>query len=185
MFDPIVMRFKTAYMQAISSLAGVGYTSYISGEVPIERCARMVRKFRDLYLSGQLTKDSRYRRKKAGLGNAQLLMWEPRVGASWIRFVLLVSPGGDHPAHQLENLKDARDRRKRIFLQASVDDSIDYEMVQHSRAGSPRPSWSWKITEQRFDAYRHALSQAVLRNRPHELAGLLASLSRAPGFALI
>lgn len=185
MFDPIVLRSKTAYMQAVSSLVGLGYSSFVAGEVPVERCARMVRKFNDLYLGGQLTKDSRYRRKKAALGNAQLLMWAPSIGASWIRFVLLVSAVGDHPANQLENLKDARDRRSRIFLQATFDDSIDYELVQHSRAGNPRASWSWKITEHRLTAYRHALIAAVHRHEPDELRRLLVSLSRAPGFALI
>jgi hypothetical protein len=185
MFDPIVLRSKTAYMQAVSTLVGLGYCSFVAGEVPIERCARMVRKFHDLYLGGQLTKDSRYRRKKAALGNAQLLMWVPSIGTSWIRFVLLVSAVGDHPAHQLENLKDARDRHTRIFLQATFDDTIDYELVQHSRPGNARSSWSWKITEHRLAAYRHALLKAVHRHEPDELRRLLISLSHAPGFALI
>jgi hypothetical protein len=184
MFDPIVLRSKTAYMQAVSSLVGLGFSSFTAGEVPIERCARMVRKFHDLYLGGQLTKDSRYRRKKAALGNARLLMWAPSAG-SWIRFILLVSSVGDHPAHQLENLKDVRDRRTRILLQATFDDTIDYELVQHSRPGNPRPSWSWKITEHRLDAYRHALLKAIHRHEPDELKQLLVSLSHAPGFALI
>jgi hypothetical protein len=184
MFDPLVLQSKTAYMQAISSLVGVGYSAYAEGEVPLDRCLRMVKKFSDLYFVG-VDKDSRYRRKRSGLGNAHMLLWEPFPQAYRLRFVLLISSGGSHPAKEFERLRDATDRKTRMDLRATLDDSTDYELVQHSRPGQLRPSWSWRINSRRFDAYRHALLRAVHQHRIDELAALLVSLSRTPGFALI
>jgi hypothetical protein len=129
MFDPPVLRTKTAYMQRLADLTRLGNRYHVTGEVSLDRACALVRKFRDLYLV-HLPKDQRYRRKRAGLGNAHLVLWQPNIEAPILTFALLVTPG-DHPAHRLEQLRDAYDRRQRLQVGA------DYELVQHTRAAPP------------------------------------------------
>ena len=187
MFDPPVLRTKTAYMQRLADLVRLGHRHHVTGEVTLDRACALVRKFRDLYLV-HLPKDQRYRRKRAGLGNAHLVLWQPNVEAPMLIFALLVTPG-DHPAHRLEQLRDAYDRRERLQVGA------DYELVQHTRAGppavagappgkSPKASLSWRLTADREQAYRDEFRDLIRRNAVRDLVLLWHSIHRIVGFAL-
>jgi hypothetical protein len=146
-----------------------------------------VRKFRDLYLV-HLPKDQRYRRKRAGLGNAHLVLWQPNIEAPMLTFTLLVTPG-DHPAHRLEQLRDAYDRRQRLQVGA------DYELVQHTRTAAPptagaapgkapKASLSWRLTAEREQAYRDEFRDLIRRNAIRDLVVRWHSIHRIVGFAL-
>jgi hypothetical protein len=187
MFDPPVLRTKTAYMQRLADLVRLGNRHHVSGEVALDRACALVRKFRDLYLV-HLPKDRRYRRKRAGLGNAHLVLWQPDIEAPTLTFTLLVT-SGDHPAHRLEQLRDAYDRRHRLRVGA------DYELVQHTRAAAPaaagsapgkapRPSLSWRLTAEREQAYRDEFRDLIRRNAVRDLVLRWNSIHRIVGFAL-
>jgi hypothetical protein len=187
MFDPPVLRTKTAYMQRLADLTRLGNRYHVTGEVSIDRACALVRKFRDLYLV-HLPKDQRYRRKRAGLGNAHLVLWQPNIEAPILTFALLVTPG-DHPAHRLEKLRDAYDRRQRLQVGA------DYELVQHTRAAPPavagatpgtppKASLSWRLTAKREQAYRDEFRDLIRRNAIRDLVLRWHSIHRIVGFAL-
>jgi hypothetical protein len=187
MFDPPVLRTKTAYMQRLADLTRLGNRYHVTGEVSLDRACALVRKFRDLYLV-YLPKDQRYRRKRAGLGNAHLVLWQPNIEAPILTFTLLVTPG-DHPAHRLEQLRDAYDRRQRLQV------GVDYELVQHTRAaapavagatpgGPPKASLSWRLTAEREQAYRDEFRDLIRRNAIRDLVLRWHSIHRIVGFAL-
>jgi hypothetical protein len=185
MFDPPVLRTKTAYMQRLADLTRLGSRYHVTGEVSLDRACALVRKFRDLYLV-HLHKDQRYRRKRAGLGNAHLVLWQPNIEAPILNFALLVTPG-DHPAHRLEQLRDAYDRRERLRVGA------DYELVQHTRAAAtvgaapgkgPKVSLSWRLLAEREQAYRDEFRDLIRRNAIRDLVLRWHSIHRIVGFAL-
>ena len=130
MFDPIVLRTKTVYMQRINDFIRVQHRCHASGEVSLDHCTALARKFRGLY-PVHLGKDARYRRKKAELGNAHLLPWQqPNVEALLLCLTLLLVTGGDHhPGHRLEpNLRNVCDRHGLVLL-------TDCEFMLHYRPG--------------------------------------------------
>ena len=175
MLDPIVMNTKSAVMQHIIDLARL-YKFHVSGSVPIDRAGSLALKFRDLYLTN-LSPDQRYRRKKRGLGNAHLILWQPDDSAPVLVWILMVSPG-DHSAHKLEPLlRDLNDRRSRLRI------GLDYELVRHNRPGTARPSYSWQICDERLDRWRSEFRDAIRRAAFREIAQLWHSLHRIPGFA--
>jgi hypothetical protein len=189
MFDPVVLRTKTSYLQRAADLVRLGYRWHVSGVVPLERCAVMVRKFRDVYLT-HLGKDARYRRKRVGLGNAHLLLWRSDSHQYQICWTLLCTEG-DHAAHRLEpNLRNAYDRKCRLVI-------TDYELVLHDRAApraggghmvpakTARLALSWRMTKEREIAYRNEFRDLIRGGRVCDLARHWSSLHRVPGFALL
>ena len=50
MYDPIVLRTKSSFLQAAADAVRQGYHWHVSGIVPIERAAALAMKFAHLYL---------------------------------------------------------------------------------------------------------------------------------------
>lgn len=170
-----VLCTKTALMQALQRLAGDGYLFHTSGTVPIAKARTLARKFRDLYLT-HLGYSARWRRKKLGLGNARLLLWQELVGGP-LTFMLLVSPG-DHPALHLERLRDARVGGQRIGL-------TGYELVQYTRRGQDHPSWTWRMTQATYQDWRARIIRCVRNANRLDMEQAWESLHRAPGFGAV
>lgn len=175
-YNPPVLLTKSVLLQRCADLVRLGHFWHISGVVPYARAAALARKFRDTYLV-HLSKDSRYRRKKnAGLGNAHLLLWQHHETALELTFVLLVTDG-DHPAHILERLSDARVQRLTI---------TGYELVRQTRAGATSKfSWTWRMTETTYQGWRDRVRMATRSREDLLMRQSWYSLHRVPGFAPI
>jgi len=172
-YNPLVFDRKSVFMQRIADHARAGYLNWTSGEVPVQKAALLARKFADLYLVG-LTKDTRFKRKKLGLGNAVLLLWEGQAEAkSHVHFVLMVSTG-DHPAHQLERLQDAKSSRIQV---------TGYELLELPRAGQDHPAWTWRMTAEAYKHWEYRIEQVTKSKNPRLAAAAFYSLYQSPGFA--
>jgi hypothetical protein len=175
-YNPPVLLTKSVLMQRCADLVRLGYHNYVVGTVAYDRSPHLARKFRDTYLV-HLSKDARYRRKRAGLGNAHLLLWMHDEATRQLTFLLLVTDG-EHPAHSLERLRDSRNARARIEV-------TGYELVRHTRVGSAKPAWTWQMTA---DCYQQWRSRVLRVIRTRDVLGLRQawhSLHRLPGFARI
>ena len=173
--EPIVLTTKSVLMQRCADLARSGYVMHTRGVVSLDRAAALVRKFRDHYLV-HANKDARYRRKRSGIGNAHLLLWQQDVASTDLTFVLLVTAAGDHPAKHLEKLQDTRERVERLEING-------YELLQMTRAGARNPSWTWRMTEGTYQGWRDRVLDAVRHRDDVKLRQAWYSIHRVPGFA--
>ena len=174
-YDPRIITGKSVLMQQVAAYARAGYFYALRGTVPLSRAALFVRKFRDIYVV-HLNKDQRYRRKRAGLGNAVLMLWRHDRDVPELTWVLMVTDG-DHPAHTLEpRLRDLRKHDERFEL-------TGYELVQITRSGARAPSWTWRLTEEGYGAWRTRIVRAVRQNNDMEARQAWYSMHQAPGFA--
>ncbi len=175
-YNPKVLLTKTVFMQRCADHIRAGYYLQTTGVVPLARATALVRKFRDLYLV-HLGKDARYRRKRAGLGNAHLLLWKHAEEMPELTFALLVTPV-DHPAHQLEKLADSREPAGRLEL-------TGYELIRQTRPGSTAPAWTWRMTDDTYQRWRERVLGVIRTRDDVGLRQAWYSLHLAPGFAPI
>lgn len=179
--DALVLDTKTQAMQCISRLVGDGYVYWTTGLVPWVRARRLVRHFRDTYLV-HIDHNARYRRQREGLGNARLVMYAPTPRSmlpeapvpDGVFFALLVTTG-DHPAHKLEHLRHAIEGDIRLVVDA-------YELVRHTRRGRDRPSWTWRLTDQDFKAWRDRIIITIRHKAELKVLQAWESLHRIPGY---
>lgn len=159
-------------MQRCSEFARKGYHYYVTGEIPLSKATTFVRKVSDLYRT-DLDKFSRYRRKKAGLGNAELMFYQ--LNAITLLFVIMVTDG-EHPAHVVEKLKDARDPFTALRL-------TGFEMVRVTREGFPDPAWTWRMTDETYSGWRDRFVGQIRSHADEEIKKSWFSLHKSPGFA--
>lgn len=173
-YDPPVIVHKTTLLQRLADHVRLGYTSWTTGAVPLHRAYRLTTKFADFYATN-LSADQRYRRKRDGRGNAQLLLWREHEDSPDIYWFLLVT-AGDHPAHVQERLRNA------CFDRITV---TGYELVQQTRAGQEKPAWTWRMSASHYEAWRGSVVEVVRRHADMALGQAWQSLHRSPGFAPI
>ncbi|MDE2071754.1 MAG: hypothetical protein KGI70_03445, partial [Patescibacteria group bacterium] len=157
-----------------------GHARWTSGECPLEgaRAHALVQKFSALYRI-DATRGQRLRMKRSGVGSAHLLLYarRPEAGAKprTILWFLLVSDG-EHPAAALETLRDAHAPGERIRVDG-------YELVQLPRKDSATPAWTFRMTAERYQAWRErvvACARKPALRAEHDIARRLYSV---PGFA--
>jgi hypothetical protein len=169
-YDPVVLMSKTVFLQRVQEAVIAGYRHYTQGTIALEQAPGLIRKFRDLYLV-DLDKNGRYRRKAAALGNARLFL---RMNEDLlIDFFLLVSPG-EHPAHQLEKLRDVR---------AAPLPYRELELVLLSLKGRSKPGLTWRFSADTVAAWKERLHLYTAHYNRLELFRAWYSLYRVPGFA--
>lgn len=159
-------------MQRCSEFARKGYHYYTTGEVSVEKVTTLVRKFSDFYRTDQ-NKDARYRRKKAGLGNAELLLYQ--LNGTTFKFVLMVTDG-EHPAHHVEKLRDVRDPFTALQI-------TGYEMVRATRPNFDSPAWTWRMTDETYTNWRTRFIGEIRHHADLELMESWFTLHKSPGFA--
>lgn len=167
-----IFKSKTGFMQRICDWVRVGYFYWTMGNVSHNKAKHLVRKFQRNYFVAQ-DKNQRFRAKKNGEGCAKLLLWES--APQQLTWVLLVSEG-EHPAHQLEKLRNALEANGRISL-------TGYELIRYTRVDAARPSWTWRMTAPNYEDWRLRIIR-VCRSRnvlAHRQA--IFSLYHTPGFA--
>ena len=176
-FDVPVLLHKSSLMQKLADYARFGFVEYVTGFVRADRAAAFARKMMRYYrVDLGADRNHRARSKAAGEGCAILLLYAGAPGV--LTWFVLVSPG-PHPARLLERLKSALDRGERIVVKG------DYELVRHTRSGSTRPSWSWKMTDETCRGVRQRVIDCVRKKDDEALRQLIYSLYHAPGFAVV
>jgi hypothetical protein len=177
-------------MQRLIDSINHGYTNWCSGSIPMDRCHKLVKKF-DLTYQILADRNERARRKRAGLGNATLILWLNHGAVQWW---LLVSPpeAGDHAAHSIETLKNATHLNGRIEIDG-------FELVRlpkktYQKAGSnsannvpPAPkkkhtTLTWRMKEDKYQAWRESIIDSVRGASTRSLEALLYKLWSSPGF---
>lgn len=168
--NPLVLVGKTLFLQRIQEAVAAGYCHAFLGSLPLEKAQKVVDKFAEVY-GVNAGKDERYRRRARGLGNASLIL-RFNEDAS-IDFALLVTEG-EHAAHHLERLSDARLRPLRYQ---------EFELVWLTIKGRSRPTLTWRLAPQGFEGWRARLHLHTARYDRVELYRDWFSLYRLPGFA--
>lgn len=169
-YNPTVLHGKTVYLQRIQEAVAAGYVHAFMGSVALSKAQKLVNKFAEVYGVGR-AKDERYRRRAQGLGNATLILRFNEEAA--IDFALLVTEG-EHPAHHLEKLRDARREPLRYR---------EFELALLTLKGRSRPTLTWRLDPETFDAWKKRLH---LHTAHYDRSGLYQdwfSLYRVPGFA--
>lgn len=156
----LVIRYKTLLMQRLLDSVRHGYCHYTAAQVPAEKALAFCQKFAERY-EVALNRDQRAYRKRLGKGNARLILADLAKNGT-LHWFLLVSDG-DHPARQMEPLRDALESSTRI----RVD---DYELLRLPRdrnhGGGVR--LTWRMTNQRFDTWRAAVRQLARSPRAEQ-----------------
>ena len=133
---PVIVR-KEALLQRIADYVRQGYVYHVSGTVAIHKAPALAQKFRDYYRV-DLDRNSRYRRKRLGQANAELLIYSTADTNEDLVWVLLVT-NGLHPAHHAERLKDARERGQRLVV-------TGYELVRQVHVAALEPCLGWRTS---------------------------------------
>ncbi|MBS0466058.1 MAG: hypothetical protein JSS31_11790 [Proteobacteria bacterium] len=169
-YNPTVLLGKTVYLQRIQEAVAAGYCHAALGTVPLAKAQRLVNKFAEVYGFNR-GKDERYRRRSQGLANATLHL---RLNEEAdIDFALLVTEG-EHAAHHLERLCDARRDTLRYR---------EFELVLLTLRGRSRATLTWRWEATTFDGWKKRLH---LHTAHYDRSGLYQdwfSLYRVPGFA--
>lgn len=185
--DILVFLSRPTTLQRINDWVGHGYVNWVGGTVGLDRAPRLVRKFRVAY-NIDSDRNVRARRKRAGLGNAVLVLWMRAADDLTLRWWLLLTPG-DHPAHLAERMQDATDSSGRIVVDG-------FELVRvapcetqrlqarYERPRSAQPAWTWRMDNQKYASWRESLIQAVrTRAPPRQLQDMFHALFASPGFS--
>jgi hypothetical protein len=168
-FDPTVLTRKTVFLQRLQEAVGDGYRYYCAGTISVRKSPGLMRKFKEMYFV-HLDKNARYRRKSAGMGNARVIL--RFTEEQQVDFFLLVSPGF-HPAHQLEKLHDAGERK--LAYQ-------EFELVPLTLKGRSKPSLTWRLDAETMQSWRQRLHLYTAHYNRLELFRAWFSLYRTPGF---
>jgi hypothetical protein len=170
--DSEIFKSKTALMQRVADWVRVGYNHWTMGNVQRKKAHDLVRKFNRNYFVMQ-NKNERFQAKKLGDGCASLLLWESAPGV--LTWVLLVS-NGEHPAHHMEKLRNAHEPSSRLAL-------TGYELVRHTRSGSSKPSWTWRMQISNYEAWRIRVIQTCRNGNDQKIRQTIHSLYHTPGFS--
>jgi len=175
MWNPEILRYKTSVMQRIQLAASHGYGRYVSGECRNQRIIALATKFAQQY-SVAANENQRRWAKQNGRANALLFLYPKRESTDWLWW-LLVSAGSGAVVKS-ERLRAVTGQRTRLSW------LTEFESVLHQRSDSPRPSVTWRMKRQNYDAW-HARIRSAVRARKTDLPAkaALASLYRNPGFA--
>jgi hypothetical protein len=165
-----VILSRTALMQSVSDAVRLGYHHYATGSVTADRAASWARKA-CRYYGVDLDRNRRARAKLAGEGRAFLFLHE---NAPQELVWALCCTDGDHPAHRLEQLRDARSEP--ITLSG-------YELVRMTRPGSAHPAWTWRFARPTYETRRAEVVDTARRGDPMRVRQLVHSLYAVPGFA--
>ena len=172
-FDPAIFESKIATMASILHHVSHSYYFWTCGEVPANRALDLAGKFADLY-SVDRTANQRYRARARGEANAVLLMY-PIAGTRMLRWWLLATPGAG-AIHERERLRDTRKTGQRLRW------SDEYEVSKVTKKGREKPSWSWRLTKDNWDAWRERIRRASISTDASRMRQAMWSLWRSPGF---
>lgn len=165
----LVMESRTILMQRMLDYVRSGYDRFTGGSIATEKLSRFVRKM-DLTYQVCIDKHQRVRRKRAGLGNAVLLMYRS-AETDEVMWWLLVT-GGTHPAHTGEKLQDVA--AMKVF---------GHQMTHETRKGKSKPAMTWRMTAETYQNWRDNIMACVRSRSVPQMVSVLAALYKLPGFS--
>jgi hypothetical protein len=176
----IVFTRLGAFMQHLADLVSRGYIYFDVHRIDIGRAEMLRQKFAELYCC-DADAARRYKRKKLGLANAQLVMLHASLTDDHFTFVL-VATAGNGEIRSNRGLRDARDHRLIID---------GYELVRRQRpdadatprANAGAPSWTWQLTKKRTEELRAAVLGYARGGHAQQMRELYRGLHQQPGFA--
>jgi hypothetical protein len=163
---------RTDAMRRILHLVCHGYIYHACGSVDQSKAHAFVSKLTHLY---ELDANSKKRNtnKSKGKSNSDLVLLKiDEYNYYW----WLVSTPGTGAVFQLENLKDATNRKQRI---TSNDGS--YELVKTPRKAL-KASWTWRMTSKAVEIWEDKIKKSIRSNNDESLKYIIESLRRVPGF---
>lgn len=170
----IIFVSRTLTLQRLLDAVAHGYIMWCAGSIPALRCSQLLKKF-NLNYQVFADRNERARRKRAGLGNAQMLLW---LNHDVIHWWLLVTPpsAGDHAAHSTEQLRNALNQANRIEIDG-------FELVRLPKKEQEKPSLTWRMTDHKYQGWRNSVIDTVRSRSNHSMHHLLYRLWSSPGFA--
>lgn len=186
----IIFKSRPVVMQRLMDAVVNGYSHYCTGTVSVGRCAKLVNKY-ELNYHILADRNERARRKRAGLGNATLVLWLHNGTVRW--WLMVTHPdAGDHAAHSIETLSDANTLKERIAID-------DYELVRLPKKAVKKvasenlatavPSktkkntrLTWRMNAHKYQAWRDSIIESVRNSSTRSLELLIYRLWSSPGF---
>ena len=172
-YKPSIYLKKTDAMQKILHLVSHGYNRYITNEISIKKAPALIIKFIELYKIDS-TEMQRYRAKKKGQANVQLVLW--KANENDLLWWLLVSDGrGLIDDLEKDNLISVKDKNNRLTI-------TGYELIKMPFKNR-EPSWSYRMTKETYHDWEERIKSAVRHKKDKLVRQSHYSLSRTPGFA--
>ena len=166
---------KTVLMQRIQDAVSQGYTEWTGGSVLIEKAEVMAKRFAINYQM-DIDRNAMARRKRAGLGNARMILFDAGLNIDWW---LMVTPPeqGKHAAQATEKLMNVFDRNGRIIVDGG------FELIRLTKKGAEKPTLTWRMTEDEYQGWRDLIRELVRQGTVSSLNGMLFRMFHLPGFS--
>jgi hypothetical protein len=168
--DHFVFSKKTSFMQRAADLVRSGHIAYVQGQVSIDRAAFLAEKFEVRYAIS-VTKLQASRARQAGGASTRLLLLAQESCADQLHWLLLQYPGD--VADTTEKWRDAISDRITI---------TGYELVRLTKPNESNPVWTWRYSRSRHDELRSQFIACIRQKRDRDLAQLIHTTWRTPGF---
>lgn len=176
----LIIAHKTDLMRRVLHLVSHGYTYWIAGEIAPAKVDGFALKCNDRYHTHR-TEMQRYRAKKKGEANTQLVMWQDQTAKNAPVHWWLLATKGSGLVHELEKLAVIRDSRPTL---------TGYELVMTNRKRRDKdkpdrklkPGWTWRMTAETFEGWKERIKTAVRHNSDNQIRQALHSLGGVPGF---
>jgi hypothetical protein len=200
-FDPYVYTSKSVYMQRVLDKVSHAHPQNFPINLSDEKAWRLAQKWSRAY-EVNLERNEQTRRRKAGKGTAALLLWKSAPGV--IQGHLLVSARGEHPARQLEELRDATKPQGRITVtgyelvrlprsekktatkyrkrEAAKTQKRESSIVKHARKQQKGMTWTWRMTEKTYQSWRDRAIYTARNGNARDVEQFLYVLYGTPGF---
>lgn len=193
--NQLILVKRAVMMQRIADSVLHGHTHYCAGTISVEHCRKLVNKF-ELNYHVLADRNERARRKRAGLGNANLILWFHNGIVFW--WLMVTKPDvGEHAAHSLEKLRDATTLDGRIEIEgfelvrlpkkSSVrkldGPSANRKPAQRITASSTR--LTWRMNKHKYQAWRESFIESIRSSSAKALELLIYQLWSSPGFSEI
>lgn len=168
--DHFVFSKKTAFMQRVADLVRSGHTAYVQGQISLEKAEFLAEKFETRYAIS-LTKLQASRARQNGGASTRLLLLAQESDPKQLHWLLLQYHG--KTCDTSERWRDARSDR--ITL-------TGYELVRLTKQNEPNPVWTWRYSRSRHDELRNQFIACIRQRRDRDLAQLINTTWRTPGF---
>lgn len=165
---------KRDTMTKLRSMVSLGNYFYTAGQCPKKKFKALYYKFEDRYAIN-LERNKRYRAKKNGLCNTNLIAWLDKE-KSVVNFWLL-STEGEGDIFAVENMQSCLKKNHRLTLHTN-----DYYLVKEPRPND-KARWTWKMTEEKYQDWTKAILVSIRHKNDFELKQIHYSLIRIPAFS--
>lgn len=157
-------------MQRAADLVRTGHTAYVQGQISIDRAGFLAEKFEARYCISK-TKLQASRARQVGGASTRLLFLTQESCAVQLHWLLLHYPGD--VADTAEKWRDAISDRITI---------TGYELVRLTKPNESNPVWTWRYCRTRQDELRSQFIACIRQKRDRDLAQLIHTTWRTPGF---